>query len=693
MKKTLQDQYLLIKEGKGHKDVFMKEAKHKFPNLIRNAATFNEVVATLKDKSLISENIVGLEAINPFQDSSKQSFEVAFSNFLKESQEEEEKAELKKPSKQVDDNLSRGFDTSDRSNPDNLIFDQVMKGYYTEMKDPKNEGKTMGELKSIVYKNLEKNPIHYTEDGQFGVKGLGYQTEAPGLGTPKEAKGKYKSSGYGDLKEGIKRNYPNHISSEFKGEEERLEGDELYTYLVDIMALSRNEDDFINKVTYGLTDETSSLSTKDIQKLRTWYQSNHNESLKESKLRKVIREIVDTEMSEMRGGGNYGILSINTSGKGGGGRRFIPTVINMPLSLRKKFGEHMVYNQASETFYISQILYNNLIKGYAEQPDIKRLIMDIPPMLKQLLNKTPNYGRPTELPKQFKMYLPFIAPVEKAKEDKFNRAGTKQYWAAGDFLFPNLNKDKYSSDSLDENSNPTDYYISIIASNQMSKDDAYDYLEDQGVEQNMIDSIIANAFPMDVNESKLRKVIRESIEKELASINKEAEMEILDSKLEKIQSAIEKRQSQLTKLDEDEDMKALTDKTKVKQIQKDIKALEKAKSKIEKQLSKKDKPAKSEIIDEDESIEEAIDDKKLDDTTKSLDDIDKKVEDISKKTTEMFENEEDLPQDILNQVVKKFTDMGGDRDSIPAIAASFPNYEEEIIEFLDGYDLGLDYDI
>jgi hypothetical protein len=557
MKKTLQDQYLLIKEGKGHKDVFMKEAKHKFPNLIRNAATFNEVVATLKDKSLISENIVGLEAINPFQDSNKQSFELAFSNFLKESQEEEEKAELKKPSKQVDDNLSRGFDTSDRSNPDNLIFDQVMKGYYTEMKDPKNEGKTMGELKSIVYKNLEKNPIHYTEDGQFGVKGLGYQTEAPGLGIPKEAKGKYKSSGYGDLKEGIKRNYPNHISSEFKGEEERLEGDELYTYLVDIMALSRNEDDFINKVTYGLTDETSSLSTKDIQKLRTWYQSNHNESLKESKLRKVIREIVDTEMSEMR----------------------------------------------------------------------------------------------------------------------------------------DLNKDKYSSDSLDENSNPTDYYISIIASNQMSKDDAYDYLEDQGVEQNMIDSIIASAFPMGVNESKLRKVIRESIEKELASINKEAEMEILDSKLEKIQSAIEKRQSQLTKLDEDEDMKALTDKTKVKQIQKDIKALEKAKSKIEKQLSKKDKPAKSEIIDEDESIEEAIDDKKLDDTTKSLDDIDKKVEDISKKTTEMFENEEDLPQDILNQVVKKFADMGGDRDSIPAIAASFPNYEEEIIEFLDGYDLGLDYDI
>jgi hypothetical protein len=474
MKKTLQDQYLLIKEGKGHKDVFVKEAKHSFPSLIRNAATFTEVVATLKDKNLISENIVGLESINPHQPKTPQSFEVAFSNFLKESQEEEEKAELKKPSKQVEDNLSRGFDTSDKSNTDNLIFDQIMKGYYTEMKDPKNSDKTMEQLKSIVFKNLEKNPIHYTEDGQFGVKGLGYTTEAPGLGEPKEPKGKYKASGYGDLKENIGKNYPDSIEGEYNGFPQKFYGVDLHSFLVDMLDISNSEDDFLRKVIMGITNDTNSISLSDEQKLRRWYAKNSIESLKESKLRKVIRE---------------------------------------------------------------------------------------------------------------------------------------------------------------------------------------------------------------------------SIEKELATINKEAEMEILDTKLEKIEAAIEKRQSQLTKLDEDEDMKALTDKTKVKQIQKDIKSLEKAKSKIEKQLSKKDKPAKSEIIDEDEPIGEAIDDKKLDDTTKSLDVINKTVDDISKKTTEMFENESDLPQDIINQVVEKFADGGGDSDLIYSIAASYPNYEEEIIEFLEGYDLGLDYDI
>ena len=69
------------------------------------------------------------------------------------------------------------------------------------MKDPKNEDKTMEQLKAIVIKNLEKNPIYYTEKGQFGVKDLGYTMDAPGLGEPKEPKGKFKSSGYGDLKE------------------------------------------------------------------------------------------------------------------------------------------------------------------------------------------------------------------------------------------------------------------------------------------------------------------------------------------------------------------------------------------------------------------------------------------------------------------------------------------------------------
>ena len=451
MKRTLQDQYLLIKEGKGHKDVFIKEAKTQFPGLIRNAETFNEIATVLKDKNIINENIVGLEPINQLPGTKKESYEIAFENFLKEAKDtyfEDEKAEVKKTSKQVEDDLSHNFDRADKSNPDNMIFDQIMKGYYTEMKDPKNADKTMEQLKAIVLKNLEKNPIYYTEKGQFGVKDLGYTTEAPGLGTPKEPKGPHKSSGYGNLSEGIKRNYPNFIDSEYQGEEERLEGDELYTYLVDTMAISRGEDDFIQKIEYGLTDETSSLSPEDRQKLRTWYQENSGEKIK-----------------------------------------------------------------------------SDLGRGFVKE-------------------------------------------------------------------------------SLEE--------------------------------------------------SKLRKVIRESIEKELATINKEAEMEILDSKLEKIQSAIEKRQSQLTKLDEDEDMKALTYKTKVKQIQKDIKALEKAKAKLEKMMHKgKAKSPRKEVIDEtDEIIDEAESDpediKKM---APELEKIKKTMDDMAK--IEIFEEKYGAAEDRYNKLIKQ----------------------------------------
>jgi chromosome segregation ATPase len=91
--------------------------------------------------------------------------------------------------------------------------------------------------------------------------------------------------------------------------------------------------------------------------------------------------------------------------------------------------------------------------------------------------------------------------------------------------------------------------------------------------------------------------LRESVEKDLADINKEAEHEVLQSKLDKIDALIDHKRSKLSKLDEDEDMKALTDKKKVKELEKDIKKLEQARTKVEKMLGKT-KGKKKEVIDE-----------------------------------------------------------------------------------------------
>ena len=147
--KTLTEQYRLIKEDKGHKGVFLKEAKRQFPNLIKNNATFNEASKILKQKNVISENFVGTPMVgNPFGGRKKESYESAFENFLKEA---EVKAEEKKVSKEVEEDASKNYDTKDKKDPNNMIFGQIQMGYYYEMKQEKNADKTIDEIKDIVF--------------------------------------------------------------------------------------------------------------------------------------------------------------------------------------------------------------------------------------------------------------------------------------------------------------------------------------------------------------------------------------------------------------------------------------------------------------------------------------------------------------------------------------------------------------
>mgnify|MGYP001158158030 CR=1 FL=1 len=195
--KTLSNQYKLIKEGKGSKDGFLRNAKRQFPNHVPNHATYNQAAKILKQKGIISENFVGSQMIGGYAKQEKQGYEKAFENFLKEA---EAKAEEKKVTKEVEEDLAKTYDYKDEKNPDNMIFGQIQMGVYYEAKLDKNEGKTLDEIKDIVFKNLAKDPIHYTKTGQFGVE-VGYTDEAPSLGATDEPKGKYKSSGYGNLKE------------------------------------------------------------------------------------------------------------------------------------------------------------------------------------------------------------------------------------------------------------------------------------------------------------------------------------------------------------------------------------------------------------------------------------------------------------------------------------------------------------
>ena len=219
--KTLQEQFNLIQEGKGHKDMFLKSARRLFPEYVTNYASYSEVTTILKQRGVLSEVIVGggissqrtFDPFKAFDAYVNEEYTVAAGIGKTYASQQENPVSAPKPqgaqtTKSVEKNLSKevadrqemfGYDYNDEKNIDNVYGQEFLEGYYAEMKDPKNVDKTIDELKDIVRKNLIKNSSYYVENAAFGIKGIGYTKEAPGLGEGEPAKGKYKASGYGDL--------------------------------------------------------------------------------------------------------------------------------------------------------------------------------------------------------------------------------------------------------------------------------------------------------------------------------------------------------------------------------------------------------------------------------------------------------------------------------------------------------------
>lgn len=184
--KSLQNRYNLIKEGKGNKEIFLKEVRAEFPQYITNVQTFDQVIHSLTEKGIINEAMVLVSANRP-----------EIPNWFKIFQENTEtvKADLKDTDKSVTEKETAGYNYEDKKNNNNISTQEILNGYYAEMKDPKNADKTENEIKAIVFKNLEKDPLFYIKNAAFGVKGIGYTENAPGLGPTREVTGKYRSSG------------------------------------------------------------------------------------------------------------------------------------------------------------------------------------------------------------------------------------------------------------------------------------------------------------------------------------------------------------------------------------------------------------------------------------------------------------------------------------------------------------------
>jgi hypothetical protein len=209
---TLQDQYTLIKEGKGNKEIFLKQAKSLFPQYVTNASTFQETTSILKQRGIISEAAGGIVTTGTTPD---------WVSIFKENIAEaanEAKAIEKKTTKNVTDAETRNYDYEDEKNIDNVSFNQYLLGLSVEIDNPKNVDKTIEELKAIVTKNLTKDNQYYLKNGQFGIEGLGYTDKLPGYSPSKEVKGKYKASGMEPvkLKESIPGRSPQIGSNEWE---------------------------------------------------------------------------------------------------------------------------------------------------------------------------------------------------------------------------------------------------------------------------------------------------------------------------------------------------------------------------------------------------------------------------------------------------------------------------------------------
>ena len=156
-------------------------------------------------KKLVTENYVDLKPINTIEPSPKEPFWRNFEKFLAEgnslepivnteekvnTNEEDEKIkntegkftmETKetgkyKVSKSVENIDSHNYDASPNvENINNVNAQELLSGVQCEINY--NKELTLDEAKELAIKNLAKDPLYYVKEGQFGIKGLGYDEQ------------------------------------------------------------------------------------------------------------------------------------------------------------------------------------------------------------------------------------------------------------------------------------------------------------------------------------------------------------------------------------------------------------------------------------------------------------------------------------------------------------------------------------
>jgi hypothetical protein len=576
---TLQEQYNLIKEGKGHKGIFLTEAKKQFPNMLTNPMGFEEASKMLKTRGVISENYVDLKPINTIEATPKTAWENKFAQFLAE----EAKAVEKKTTKEVEDIQAHNFDYKDKSNLDNQIGQEVLNGIYFEGRE--NPDKTLDELRKMVAKNLAKDGQYYMKNAAFGIKGLGYkETEV------EEVAGKYASSGYSDkLKKMVKESLIK--------EEEGKDYTKLTSVGVETLKKVLQQVDKIN-IQVGPMSSTQVKNEADL-------------------LRVLMGELNFRQVSP----GTYKLVGPNdstvTMGKGSldEASDFEEKMAQLRmLQMQKKAGtapDQKVINKKqtlTQKLNMLKKAYFDLISAmesesdlefaasgdwYQEQlDDLENSIGDLETKISSINENSVNEAKNLQNAKQALIDFnsgklgedAMVKTVIKSLGFKFDEYSEEE---AGMVLGSLIKKGKIPTDNYVLN-NVIDVLTESISDLETKIQSINENMEMVGMEE-------AEAEP----KPEKKKVKKESLDADLAEIDTQAGIVAMEAKLDRVSEMISAKMERLSMIEEDANLAELVDKGKMKEMQKEIKVLEKVKAKMEKMYEKMNgKAYTKEMVDE-----------------------------------------------------------------------------------------------
>lgn len=629
--KTIQEQYILLKEGKSASIDFLNKAKREFPNLIKGNTSLKDTEAILKSNHLINENYMDLNPMIVGETKPKESWENSFQNFLKENKEET-KADSNKVSKYVEDSYNKNYGTNSKQHPNKISFQQYLNGVYFESHNEKNSEKNLEEVIEIVNKNLEKDFQYYLKNQYKGVEGIGLTS----MNEPKEPKGKYASSGYGDLDKDTKS-----LIKEDLGLNKGLMN----------MITEGLGDGGVKKKTYEL-DITSIESFKkmlaqyfpdkfkyDLDYYIDWFnreiRPNLNESFKNSTLTFDRLNLQDKFKNYEND--KYKVVKFAYDDEGTNGFYLLDLINKKILSYQLNSG-NIIFNKFDTLSQEKNNIGENFTQDNYESNEYKSsnksgLLVSVNPedinSFENWLDQSPFYAEKEgdgvyffEEASENLDNLEKFLQIEMAAEDiSVQFEGQEDNLSEGIFDSAPKNlqevKERFIPHvQLHENIEEGDEVIYDGEKYKIEKisDDGrvYIYPSEESKLLGRLPSVWVYPEDLEIKGS-LNENQNMNLQQKLKEIERGGVVASLESKINAIQEEIDSRQEKINTVSENESLSEFVDKNQLKGLEKEIKELEKHKAKLEKTLDKANggKKPKKQVVDEDndvnddESVEES----------------------------------------------------------------------------------------